>query len=108
MLDERGIPYPMLSDPAGKIGTLYGVYDEAEGVNVRGRFIIDPNGVLQSVEILPPGVGRSVNELLRQLSALQYHAETGEVTPVDWEPDEPTLRPALDLSGKVGEVWKPK
>ena len=49
---EGGVPFPMVSDGAGKIGSVYGVYDEAAGVNVRGRFIIDPDGVIQAIEVL--------------------------------------------------------
>ena len=106
---EGGIPYPMLSDPAGKIGSEYGVYDEEAGVNVRGRFIIDPDGVIQAAEILTPPVGRNVAELIRQLKAYQHVRATGgaEVTPSGWEPGKPTLKPGAELAGKVWKVWKP-
>jgi len=106
---EGGIPYPMLSDPAGKIGSEYGVYDEEAGVNIRGRFIIDPDGVIQAAEILTPPVGRNVAELIRQLKAYQYVRATGgaEVTPSGWEPGKPTLKPGAELAGKVWKVWKP-
>ena len=57
---KGGIPYPMLSDPGGRIGALYGVYDEGKGVDVRGRFLIDPKGILQAMEVMTPPVGRSV------------------------------------------------
>ena len=49
---EGGAPYPMLSDGGGKIGAVYGVYEEAAGVDIRGRFIIDPEGVLRAMEVL--------------------------------------------------------
>jgi len=106
---EGGIPYPMLSDPAGKIGSEYGVYDEEAGVNIRGRFIIDPDGVIQAAEILTPPVGRNVAELIRQLKAYQHVRATGgaEVTPSGWEPGKPTLKPGAELAGKVWKVWKP-
>ena len=51
-----GVPYPMLADAGGKIGKVYGVYDDAAGVNLRGRFIIDPDGVIQAMEVLTPSV----------------------------------------------------
>lgn len=51
----------MLSDAGGKVGTVYGVYDENAGVEARGRFIIDPDGVVQGYEVLTPPVGRNVN-----------------------------------------------
>ncbi len=59
----------MLSDQGGKIGTMYGVYDEATGTETRGRFIIDPDGMIQSFEVLTPPVGRNVSEALRQIMA---------------------------------------
>jgi len=103
---EGGIPYPMLSDQGGRIGTVYGVYDEMAGVNIRGRFIIDPDGVIQAMEVLTPAVGRNVSELIRQIKAFQHVRATGEATPSGWEPGKPTLKPGPDLVGKVWEVWK--
>jgi alkyl hydroperoxide reductase subunit AhpC len=105
---EGGIPYPMLSDQGGRIGTVYGVYDEAAGVNIRGRFIIDPDGVIQAMEVLTPSVGRNVSELIRQVKAFQHVRATGEATPSGWQPGQPTLKPGPDLVGKVWEVWKPE
>jgi alkyl hydroperoxide reductase subunit AhpC len=104
---EGGVPFPMLSDSGGKIGTVYGVYDEAAGVDIRGRFIIDPDFVVRAMEVLTPEVGRNPKELLRQVKAFQHVAETGEVTPSGWEPGDKTLTPGPDLVGKVWEVWKP-
>jgi alkyl hydroperoxide reductase subunit AhpC len=103
-----GVPYPMLSDAGGRIGSLYGVYDEAGGVNVRGRFLIDPDGVIQAMEVLTPPVGRNVSELLRQIQAFQHVRATGEVTPSGWQPGKKTLKPGPDLVGKVWTVWKPE
>jgi peroxiredoxin (alkyl hydroperoxide reductase subunit C) len=104
---DGGVPFPMLSDAGGKIGTVYGVYDEAAGVDIRGRFIIDPDFVIRGMEVLTPEVGRNPQELIRQIKAFQHVAETGEVTPSGWEPGETTLTPGPDLVGKVWEVWKP-
>jgi peroxiredoxin (alkyl hydroperoxide reductase subunit C) len=103
-----GVPFPMLSDPAGKIGSVYGVYDEAAGVDIRGRFIIDPDFIVRAAEVLSPEVGRNPQELLRQIKAFQHVRATGEVTPSGWQPGEPTLKPGPDLVGKVWTVWKPK
>jgi alkyl hydroperoxide reductase subunit AhpC len=105
---EGGVPFPMLSDQTGSIGTLYGVYDDAAGVNIRGRFIIDPDGVIQAMEVLTPPVGRNVAELVRQVKAFQHVRATGEATPSGWEPGKPTLKPGPDLVGKVWKVWKPE
>jgi len=105
---KGGVPFPMLSDRGGKVGRMYGVYDPKSGVNIRGRFLIDPDGVIQAMEVLAPPVGRNVNELIRQIKAFQYHRKTGEVCPAGWEPGKKTLKPGPDLVGKVWKVWKPK
>lgn len=99
-----GIPFHMLSDAGGKIGRVYGVYDEAAGVDIRRRFLIDPDGIIQAMEVLTPPVGRNVSELLRQTKAFQHVRKTGEATPSGWQPGKPTLKPGSDL---VGKVWKP-
>ena len=105
---EGGVPYPMLTDVGGRIGRLYGVYDEEAGVDMRGRFLIDPDGVIQAMEVLEPSVGRSVTELMRQIKACQRVRATAEATPSDWEPGKPTLKPGAGLVGKVCEVWEPE
>lgn len=102
-----GLPFPMLTDPAGRIGQVYGVYDEEASVDNRGRFIIDPDGVVQAIEILTPSVGRNVDELIRQLQSFQHVRATGEVTPAGWKPGMPTLKPSPELAGKVWEQWQP-
>lgn len=106
---DGGIPFPMISDGAGNIGRIYGVYDEAAGVDIRGRFLIDPDGVVQAMEVLTPPVGRHVDETIRQIQAFQLVRETdgAEATPSGWTPGKPTLKPGPDLVGKVWKVWKP-
>jgi peroxiredoxin (alkyl hydroperoxide reductase subunit C) len=103
-----GVPYPLASDLGGKIGQLYGVYDEALGLDLRGTFIIDPDGVLQSVEINNAPVGRNADELVRKIKAFQHVRATGgkEVCPAKWEPGKTTLKPGIELAGKVYEVYK--
>jgi len=105
---EGGIPFPMLSDGPGNIGRVYGVYDENAGVEMRGRFIIDPDGVVQAIEIVTPPVGRNVMELIRQIQAFQHVCKTNgaEATPSGWRPGKTTLNPGPDMVGKVWEVWK--
>ena len=103
---DGGFPFPMLTDAGGRIGQVYGVYDEAGGVDVRGRFLIDPDGIIQAMEVMTPSVGRNVSELLRQVKAFQHVRETGEVTPAGWQPGKPTLSPGSDLVGKVWKEWK--
>jgi peroxiredoxin (alkyl hydroperoxide reductase subunit C) len=104
---DGGVPFPMLSDAGGMIGDVYGVYDAAAGVDIRGRFIIDPDFVIRAMEVITPEVGRNPNELMRQVKAFQHVVATGEVTPSGWEPGGVTLKPGPDLVGKVWEKWKP-
>lgn len=105
---DGGVPYPMMSDAGGKVGSIFGVYDDDAGVETRGRFIIDPDGVVQGFEVLTPPVGRNVSESLRQLQAFQLvRASKGtQATPSGWKPGKLTLKPGVDLVGKVWEVWK--
>jgi len=105
---DGGVPFPMLSDGPGNIGKAYGVYNEDAGVEMRGRFIIDPDGVVQAFEVLTPPVGRNVAELIRQIQAYQHVRKTNgeEATPSGWQPGKPTLKPGPDLVGKVWEEWK--
>jgi alkyl hydroperoxide reductase subunit AhpC len=103
-----GVPFPMLSDPGGRIGRVYGVYDEGAAVDIRGRFLIDPDGVIQAMEVLTPPVGRNVAELIRQVQAFQHVRATGEATPSGWRPGKVALKPGPELVGKVWKVWKPE
>lgn len=106
---ENGVPFPMLSDGGGKVGKVYGVYDEDAGVENRGKFLIDPDGVIRGFEILTPPVGRNVAETLRQIQAFQLvrKSKGTEATPSGWRPGKPTLKPGPGLVGKVWEAWKP-
>ena len=105
---DGGVPFPMLSDAGGRVGKVYGVFDEDAGVEARGRFIIDPDGVIQAYEVLSPPVGRNIAENLRQIQAFQHVRKTegGEATPSGWRPGKTTLKPGPDLVGRVWEVWK--
>jgi alkyl hydroperoxide reductase subunit AhpC len=104
---EGGVPFPMLSDAGGKVGTAFGAYNEDAGVENRGRFIIDPDGIIQAYEVLSPPVGRNVSETLRQIQAFQLIRATdgAEATPSGWKPGKLTLKPGPDLVGRVWEVW---
>jgi alkyl hydroperoxide reductase subunit AhpC len=105
---DGGVPYPMMSDGGGKVGTIYGIYDENAGVETRGRFIIDPDGVVQAYEVLTPPVGRNVSETIRQVQAYQLVRESKgtKATPSGWKPGKTVLSPGINLVGKVWEVWK--
>jgi peroxiredoxin (alkyl hydroperoxide reductase subunit C) len=106
---DVGIPFHMASDQAGNVGRAYGVWDETQGIEMRGRFIIDPDGVIQGMEVLTPPVGRKVAETVRQVQAYQHVRASGgkEAMPAGWEPGKPTLKPGPDLVGKVWKVWNP-
>ena len=107
MITAKTVPFPMLSDGGGRVGTMYGIYDESSGVDVRGRFLIDPDGNVQAYEVLTPPVGRNVNETLRQIQAFQLVRESKgtKATPSGWKPGKPVLSPGPGLVGKVWEVW---
>ncbi len=105
---KGGVPFPMLSDAGGKVGSAFAVYDDDAGVEMRGRFIIDPEGVIQGYEVLTPPVGRNVSETIRQVQAFQLVRDSKgtDATPSGWRPGRITLKPGPDLVGKVWEVWK--
>jgi len=106
---DGGVPFPMLTDAGGRIGQIYGVYDEGAGVDIRGRFLIDPDGVIQAMEVMTPPVGRNFTEMVRQLQAFQHVRKTegAEATPAGWTPGKTTLKPGPDMVGKIWTVWKP-
>ena len=96
------IKFPMLADPTGNICKAYGTYISEEGLSLRGTFIIDPDGILKAFELHDNSIGRSSMELLRKVKAAQFVREHGgEVCPANWEPGKATLRPGLDLVGKI-------
>ncbi len=96
------IKFPMIADPTGAICKAYGTYILSEGLSLRGTFIIDPDGILKAFELHDNSIGRSSMELLRKVKAAQFVREHGgEVCPANWEPGKATLRPGLDLVGKI-------
>ena len=98
----KQINYPMAADPTGNICRTFGTYIEEEGLSLRGTFIIDPDGVLKAIDIHDNSIGRSAREILRRLQAAKFVRENGgEVCPASWEPGAETLKPGLDLVGKI-------
>ena len=95
------ITFPMAADPCGKLCKEFGTYIENEGLSLRGSFVIDPEGVLKAFEIHDNSIGRSGTELLRKVRAAKFVAEHGEVCPANWKPGKATLKPGLDLVGKI-------
>ena len=96
------IEFPMVGDPTGPISRNFEVMIEADGLADRGTFVIDPEGVIQIIEVNAGGIGRNAVELLRKVKAAQYVAHhPGEVCPAKWEEGDDTLAPSLDLVGKI-------
>jgi peroxiredoxin (alkyl hydroperoxide reductase subunit C) len=98
----KKISYAMAADPTGKLCRELGVYIEEEGVALRGTFIFDTEGILKAFEVNDNSIGRSATELVRKLEAAQYVSKHGgEVCPANWKPGDKTLKPGLDLVGKI-------
>ena len=96
------IQYTMIGDPTGNITRNFEVMREAEGLADRGTFIVDPQGVIQALEITAEGIGRDASDLLRKVKAAQYvAAHPGEVCPAKWTEGAETLKPSFDLVGKI-------
>jgi peroxiredoxin (alkyl hydroperoxide reductase subunit C) len=98
----RKVQYPLVGDPTGTITRNFGVMIEEEGLALRGTFVINPEGVIKLCEIHDNGIGRDAKELLRKVQAAQYVAKNpGQVCPAKWTPGAETLKPSLDLVGKI-------
>ena len=98
----KKITFPMLADPNAQICTNYGTIIPMEGLSLRATFLIDPDGILKAFEMHDNSIGRSTTELIRKLKAAQFVRENGgEVCPVNWQPGSKTLKPGLDLVGKI-------
>ena len=96
------IQYPMIGDQNLTISTNFDVLRPGAGLADRATFLIDPEGIIQFMEITSEGVGRNATELIRKVKAAQYvAAHPGEVCPAKWEEGEKTLAPSLDLVGKI-------
>ena len=96
------IDFPMLGDPLHTLSKNFGVLRETMGLADRGTFVVDPDGVIQIMEVTCEGVGRNAAELVRKIKAAQYvRAHPGQVCPAKWEEGAETLAPSLDLVGKI-------
>ncbi|RWR27342.1 alkyl hydroperoxide reductase subunit C [Sinirhodobacter populi] len=96
------IRYTMIGDPAGTITRNFDAMREEQGLADRATFIVDPDGVIQALEITAEGVGRDAADLLRKIKAAQYvRNHPGEVCPAKWREGEKTLAPSFDLVGKI-------
>ncbi|MBL1293020.1 MAG: alkyl hydroperoxide reductase subunit C [Thiotrichales bacterium] len=96
------IQYTMIGDPTGHITRNFEVMREDQGLADRGTFLIDPDGIIQTMEVTAEGIGRDAEQLLNKVKAAQYvRANPGEVCPAKWKEGEATLAPSLDLVGKI-------
>ncbi len=98
----KKIKYPMLADPTGHLTRAFGVHIEEEGLAYRGTFLVTPEGLIKISEIHDNGIGRNADELLRKVQAAQFvYKHPNEVCPAKWKPGSDTLKPGLDLIGKI-------
>jgi peroxiredoxin (alkyl hydroperoxide reductase subunit C) len=96
------LTFPFLGDQNHVLSNNFGVLREGQGLADRATFVVDPDGVIQIMEITCEGVGRNANELVRKIRAAQYvRANPGQVCPAAWEEGKDTLAPSLDLVGKL-------
>lgn len=98
----RKIKYPMLADPTGVLCRAFGVMIEEEGMAYRGTFVVNPEGKIKIAEIHDNNIGRNASELLRNVEAAQFvAAHSDEVCPAKWKKGQATLKPSIDLVGKL-------
>lgn len=100
----RNVTYQMGADPTGRVSKLFGVYDEETGLDLRGTFIISPDGKLTGAEVNFYNCGRNFTELVRKVKAFAYlSAHSEEVCPANWKEGQKTLKPGAKLVGRVGD-----
>lgn len=98
----KKIKFPMLADPTGKVTRGFDVMIEEDGIAMRGTFLVNPEGKIKAIDITDGGIGRDASAMLQKVQAAQYVAtHTGEVCPAKWKPGSQTLKPGLDLVGKI-------
>ena len=100
----EGLKLTIGADPTGTVSRAFGVMIEEEGIALRGRFLINPEGTVVAQEVQAPMVGRNVNEFLRQVRAWQHAESTGEVCPAGWTPGKKTLPVNTDVEQMTGRV----
>ena len=99
------VKYPLVGDPGHVLSRAFDVLIESgdgAGLDLRGTFVIDPEGKIRTIEVHPDGIGRDAGELMRCVKAAQYiAAHPGEVCPAKWSEGAATLKPSFDLVGKI-------
>ena len=89
------VQFPLVADLSKEIARSYGVLLDA-GIALRGLFIMDKDGIVRHELVNDLPLGRSVDEALRILDALQFHEEHGEVCPANWRPGEEAMKPTAE------------
>jgi len=98
----RKVKFPMLADPTALLSKAFDVYIPEDGLALRGTFIVNPEGVIKAFEVHDLGIGRDADELLRKVQAAQFvEAHGDQVCPAKWKPGKDTLKPGMDLVGKI-------
>jgi alkyl hydroperoxide reductase subunit AhpC len=100
----KDLKLTIAEDPTGEISRKFGVLIENEGLALRGRFLINPDGIIVAQEVQAPPVGRSIKEFIRQIIAHQHAYKTGEVCPANWRPGKKTLPVNTDIEPMTGNV----
>ncbi len=94
--------FPLVGDPTHVLSKGFGVHIDEEGLSLRGTFVINPEGVIKTMEVHSNEIARDMSETLRKLKAAQFTAShPGEVCPAKWKEGEKTIKPSLDLVGKI-------
>ncbi|HYK40217.1 MAG TPA: redoxin domain-containing protein [Candidatus Eremiobacteraceae bacterium] len=98
----KNVRYPMIADSSGKLSRHFGTFIEESGTCVRATFIIDPDGVARASEFHDQRIGRNIDEILRKLQAAVFvRGHDDEVCLANWRPGAKTLKPSIDLVGKI-------
>ena len=98
----KDLQYTMLADPLAVLSRGFGVYKEDEGLSYRGTFLVNPEGQIKIAEVQDNSIGRNAEELVRKVAAAQFVASHhGEVCPAKWKKGKDTLKPSIDLVGKL-------
>jgi peroxiredoxin len=94
--------FPLVGDPTHQLTRAFGVHIDEEGLALRGTFVINPQGVIKTLEIHDNAIARDMKETLRKLKAAQFvETHPGQVCPAKWQEGAKTLTPSLELVGKI-------
>ena len=102
----KGLKYKMAADHSGRVSHMLGIYDPEKGIAQRAVFIVDPDGILRSAQVVADAIGRNAGEIIRQIKALKFVRENpGHVCPASWDEGAATIQPSIKKAGKVSKEW---